>query len=246
MWVWQTQLKDRLSIVVNNSASWSAQAGYWCTYTNCRCCLMLKDYINIIIWAVHLTVFFPFLSTASMWRFVLLGLAFICLLVGFMLLGMGSMANKYDLKLYNVNTWKYLILIILISQMKWFPVFFIQEQKGDSKVQSSSCCGSEAWRCGAAGHFTTQGWQQQPAAGMQTLPIQRGGEWAQSRKHSGHMERWQHLLFVLRSWSREGETGRGVSCWAWGWWGSEDGVKTSDYKYIVSNTISTCDHAPLE
>ncbi|KAG8001044.1 hypothetical protein GBF38_004835 [Nibea albiflora] len=30
----------------------------------------------------------------SMWRFVLLGLAFICLLAGFMLLGMGTMANK--------------------------------------------------------------------------------------------------------------------------------------------------------
>ncbi|KAM4593828.1 organic solute transporter subunit beta [Odontesthes bonariensis] len=28
------------------------------------------------------------------WRFVLLGLAFICLLIGFLLLGMGAMANK--------------------------------------------------------------------------------------------------------------------------------------------------------
>ena len=36
-----------------------------------------------------------------MWRFVLLGVAFVCLLVGFLLLGMGAMANKYDLKSYN-------------------------------------------------------------------------------------------------------------------------------------------------
>lgn len=28
---------------------------------------------------------------------MLLGLAFICLLIGFLLLGMGAMANKYDL-----------------------------------------------------------------------------------------------------------------------------------------------------
>lgn len=33
---------------------------------------------------------------ATMWKFVLLGLAFICLLIGFLLLGMGAMANKYD------------------------------------------------------------------------------------------------------------------------------------------------------
>lgn len=32
---------------------------------------------------------------------MLLGLAFVCLLVGFLLLGMGAMANKYDLKLNN-------------------------------------------------------------------------------------------------------------------------------------------------
>lgn len=30
----------------------------------------------------------------TMWKFVLLGLAFVCLLIGFMLLGMGAMANK--------------------------------------------------------------------------------------------------------------------------------------------------------
>jgi len=29
---------------------------------------------------------------------VLLGLAFICLLIGFLLLGMGAMANKYEVK----------------------------------------------------------------------------------------------------------------------------------------------------
>lgn len=31
---------------------------------------------------------------ASTWKFVLLGVAFVCLLIGFLLLGMGSMANK--------------------------------------------------------------------------------------------------------------------------------------------------------
>ncbi|XP_029987048.1 organic solute transporter subunit beta [Sphaeramia orbicularis] len=30
----------------------------------------------------------------TMWKFVMLGLAFVCLLIGFMLLGMGAMANK--------------------------------------------------------------------------------------------------------------------------------------------------------
>jgi len=33
--------------------------------------------------------------TATIWTFVLLGLAFVCLLIGFLLLGMGAMANKY-------------------------------------------------------------------------------------------------------------------------------------------------------
>ncbi|KAM7406596.1 hypothetical protein PAMP_000966 [Pampus punctatissimus] len=32
----------------------------------------------------------------TIWRFVLLGLAFVCLLVGFLLLGMGAMASKYE------------------------------------------------------------------------------------------------------------------------------------------------------
>lgn len=34
---------------------------------------------------------------ATTWKFVLLGLALVCLLVGFLLLGMGAMANKYEL-----------------------------------------------------------------------------------------------------------------------------------------------------
>lgn len=38
---------------------------------------------------------------ATTWTFVLLGLAFVCLLVGFLLLGMGAMANKYDPKLFD-------------------------------------------------------------------------------------------------------------------------------------------------
>ena len=32
---------------------------------------------------------------ATIWKFVMLGLSFVSLLVGFLLLGMGSMANKY-------------------------------------------------------------------------------------------------------------------------------------------------------
>lgn len=41
-------------------------------------------------------IFFLLFVKAAMWKFVLLGLAFICLLIGFLLLGMGAMANKYD------------------------------------------------------------------------------------------------------------------------------------------------------
>ncbi|XP_039988743.1 solute carrier family 51 subunit beta isoform X2 [Xiphias gladius] len=38
---------------------------------------------------------------STTWKFVLLGLAFICLLVGFLLLGMGAMANKNRKKIAN-------------------------------------------------------------------------------------------------------------------------------------------------
>lgn len=44
--------------------------------------------------------------TGTMWTFVLLGLAFVCLLIGFLLLGMGTMASKYELPptsvMYNI------------------------------------------------------------------------------------------------------------------------------------------------
>lgn len=33
--------------------------------------------------------------TATMWKFVLIGVAFLCLLAGFLLLGLGAMANRY-------------------------------------------------------------------------------------------------------------------------------------------------------
>lgn len=45
---------------------------------------------------VFLIYFCLLFVKATMWKFVLLGLAFICLLIGFLLLGMGAMANKYD------------------------------------------------------------------------------------------------------------------------------------------------------
>lgn len=32
---------------------------------------------------------------ATTWKFVLMGVAFLCLLAGFLLLGLGAMANKY-------------------------------------------------------------------------------------------------------------------------------------------------------
>lgn len=35
----------------------------------------------------------------TVWKFVLLGLAFVCLLVGFLLLGMGAMASRCALVL---------------------------------------------------------------------------------------------------------------------------------------------------
>lgn len=79
---------------------------------------------------------------ATTWKFVLLGLAFVCLLVGFMLLGMGAMANKYDLKLCADMFIATLVVKCLILRLLSDIVFlFLQEQKENSKVQGSSCCG---------------------------------------------------------------------------------------------------------
>lgn len=98
---------------------------------------------------------------ATTWKFVLMGVAFLCLLAGFLLLGLGAMANKYkyhcllgicvilivnntpfmlECKLDNITS----LYIQFILTFGLFLSHFIQEQKGNSKVQSSGHC-SNSW-----------------------------------------------------------------------------------------------------
>lgn len=127
---------------------------------------------------------------ATTWKFVLMGVAFLCLLAGFLLLGLGAMANKYkyhcllgicvilivnntpfmlEYKLDNIK----LFCVEFVLTFRIFLSHFIQEQKGDSKVQSSGN-GSNSWR-GATMHSTRERQQTDPirwqsTAGKQTLP----------------------------------------------------------------------------